>query len=106
MLQEHIKQTTMARTFIEKEKQKAEHGENYMIINREDTGIQGLSPKKTQTDASITSGIGKDRTVLAGAGMERANSSGPRDGFLSVNQSLGFFRQDLEQPEAVHVTRW
>lgn len=56
----NILNTTMARTFIEKEKQPAEHGENYIIINREDTGIQGLSPEKTQTDTSITSGVGKD----------------------------------------------
>lgn len=41
-----------------------------------------------------------------GGGMERANSSGPRDGFLSMHQSLGFFGRDSEHPGAVHVTRW
>lgn len=38
--------------------------------------------------------------------MEQADFSGPRDDFLSMNQSLGFFGRDSEQPEAVHVTRW
>lgn len=79
----------MARTFIEKEKQKAEHGENY-IINREDTGIQGLSPKETQTDASITSGVGKDRTVLGrgGAGWSEQTPPGPEMVFSQCIKAL------------------
>lgn len=106
MLQEHIKQTTMARTFIEKEKQKAEHGENY-IINREDTGIQGLSPKKIQTDASITSGVGKDRTVLGAGGRDGASKLLRAQRWFSLNESsLGFFGRDSEHPGAVQVTRW
>lgn len=76
----------MARTFIEKEKQKAEHGENY-IINREDTGIQGLSPKETQTDASITSGVGKDRTVLGRGGRDGASKLLRAQRWFSLNAS-------------------
>lgn len=42
-----IKQTTMVGAFTKKGKQKAKDRGNGTIINRDDTGIQGLSPKET-----------------------------------------------------------
>lgn len=68
-----IKQTKW-QGLSQRRKNKRSNTENSMIINRDASGIQGLSPKKTQADAHFMNGLSVDEAVSAS--LRRAGGSG------------------------------